>query len=375
MPKGDLDTMAWPALNYLYGAVPAGNYLHTIDYAGGAIVTVAMAGNAFAEAGTMPFPAYFNASEGPDRPPLAPAGQQHNGVALLKVGNSLLALFTSVDEPWGAAAYQASTLVRLRIEPTTGALSYTAGDYVKVGKNALALEPFAFTFNNGDYNNIYVPCIGGPQHFGRHNPDSRLDIVDLSTMTARTVFQAGPAGSTSDQLDFRDIVIGNRGDTYILAGRYNEDYATFRGRVYKTTAAVLQLQVNSSPAPALLSQLTEAVDEMAAAPGFLWALLYENALPVNNDRLWFVRGNQIDIYNPPPASLKDAPCRTLRPAADLGFANINSVTPLWQPPLIRSTQHQASRSLAAQARLAWQARAAALKARGELRTDAENKSV
>lgn len=364
-----------PAVNSLHGAAAAGRYLYLLDYHGGAIVTLDLAGEAFIVAGTMPFPAFFNAVEGPGRPPLAPAGQQHNGVALRQVGDSLLALFTTMDESGGTFVYQASTLVRLRFEPATGALRYTAGDYVKVGKNALALEPFAFTFTNTVCNNIYIPCGGGPQRFGRHNPDSCLDIVDLNTMTCRTAFQAGPADGAGDQFDFRDIVIGNRGDTYILVGHYNADYATFRGRVYKTTAAVLQLQVQSASPPARLSQVAETVDEMAAAPGFFWALLYEDALPVNNDRLWFVRGNQIDLYNPPPDSPGDAPFRTLTPAADLGLAHIHSLTPLWPPPLTRSTPGRSPRPLAAQARLARQARAAALKARGELRTEADNKSV
>jgi hypothetical protein len=372
-PWAYIGTKTWNSMGNLYGAVSKGNFIHTIDYDNAALVTIAMTGDIYTESGSYLFPDYFNAIEGPNRPPLAPAGLQHNGVALLKNGNLLLALFTTVDDPWGAAVYQASTLVRLRIEPATGALSYTAGDYAKVGKNALALEPFAFTFNNADYNNIYIPCIGGPQNFGSHNPDSRLDIVDLNTMTARTVFQAGPANGTSDQFDFRDIVIGNRGDVYILAGHYNDDYATFRGRVYKTTAAVLQLQVNSSSTPALLSQLAEAVDVMAAAPGFFWALLYENALPVSNDRLWFVRGNQIDVYNPPPVSLQSDPFRTLTPAADLGLTNINSVTPFWQPPLTRGAPQRSSRTLAAQARLAWQAREAAITCKGRAKAVEEKK--
>ena len=366
-PWSPAGTMTWPAIDNLYGAVAAGSYIHTIDYDRGTIVSLNMAGNDCSEAVTMAFPAYFNAIEGPGRPPLAPAGLQHNGVALLKAGQFLLALFTSVDDPAGAAVYQASTVAKLRIDPATGALSYTAGDYVKVGKNALALEPFALTFNNTDYNNIYIPCLGGSQHFGSHNPDSRLDIVDLTAMTARTVFQAGPVNGSSDRFDFRDIVIGNRGDVYILTGHCNADYATFRGQVYKTTAAVLQMQSNSAAPPALLSQLAEAVDAMTAAPGFFWALLYENALPVINDRFWFVRGNQIDIYSPPPASRSDTPYRTLTPAADLGLVNIDAVTPLWQPLLTRNIPHRGSRTPATQARLARQAGAAAGRAGGELR--------
>ncbi len=366
-PWSPAGAMTWPAINTLHDAVAAGSYIHTIDHDSGTIASHNMTGTACSEAGIIKFPAYFNAIEGPGRPPLAPAGLQHNGVALLKAGQFLLALFTTVDDPGGTAVYQASTVVKLRIDPTTGALSYTAGDYVKVGKNALALEPFAFTFNNTVYNNIYIPCLGGPQHFGSHNPDSRLDIVNLSAMTARTVFQAGLANGPSDQFDFRDLVIGNRGDVYILTGNCNADYATFRGQVYKTTAAVLQMQSNFAVTPALLSQLAEAVDVMTDAPGFFWALLYENALPAINDRFWFVRGNQIDIYSPPPASRNDTPCRTLTPATDLGLVNIDAVTPLWEPPLTRSIPYRGARTPVAQARLARQAAAAAGKARCELR--------
>lgn len=206
---------------------------------------------------------------------------------------------------------------------------------------------------------LYVACIGGKQNFGSHNSDSCLDVVDLSTMTAKTAFKAGVANGASDQADFRDITFANDGTAYVLTGRYNADFETLTGTLYKTSAAAILAQAASNQ-PALLSQVAVPTVSLQNISGFFWAILYENGLAARNDRLWFARGNDVAVYNPPPGSTQAQPFAALTPERNLGLANLNSVAPFWEAVPARNAFRSTPRSLASHGRMARQARETAL---------------
>lgn len=165
---------------------------------------------------------------------IVPSGYQYNCVAVTIVGSSLYALFTvQNDSQENNSAYQQSTVIRMHIHATTGALTYTAGDYVQVGKNAATLESHD--------NKLYVCCIGGKLRAGSENADSLINIVDLSTFPAAGSVSASVTSATSGATgDFRDITILDSRNVYVLTGHYDSTYLKLVGRVYHTTAANLE---------------------------------------------------------------------------------------------------------------------------------------
>lgn len=336
----------WSNVENLYGVVTLGDSLYGIDYDGARIVRITMSGNSYTESGSYAFP--------------GTAGYQSNGVAIAAVDGYLYGLFTTVNNPWiSSPQYLNSTVVKL----DAGLVPVTGGQ-VSVGKNAFTLEPFTTVSGTTATTCLYVACIGGKQNFGSHNPDSCLDVVDLSTMTAKTAFKAGAANGTSDQADFRDITFSNDGTAYILTGRYNADYETLSGTLYKTSAAAILAQAAANQ-PALLSQVAVPAINLQKTSGFFWVILYENGLAASNDRLWFARGNDIAVYNLPPGSTQAQPFAALTPEQNLGLANLNSVAPFWEAVPVRRAYRSAPRSLASHSRMAKQARESALAYKAE----------
>lgn len=336
----------WPATKNLYSVAARLNTLYTIGYDWANIATVAMLGvPLYAQTSSFNFPSYFDAAEAAaGNPPIVPAGNQNNGVAVAVVGNSLYALFTTVDNPHDPnAVYQQSTVVRMSINPLTGALSYTAGDYVKVGKNASTLE-----YSNG---NLYVCCIGGPQHGSAANADSRIDVINLSIFPAAgsVTTAVTPTGSGVTG-DYRDISIIDSNNAFVLAGHFINNFTGFTGGVYRATLANIAT-----------GSLGTKVIDIVNAPDYFWAIQAEDVPTGGTDRLWFVRGNPIEIYSPLPTSTSALPANTFAPAA-LGTGtvnvNINSIT-LIQPSLLTATGARVPKTFVPQAILAKQARSAA----------------
>ncbi|WP_333594673.1 hypothetical protein [Anaerospora hongkongensis] len=336
----------WNHIENLYGVVTLGDSLYGIDYDGARIVRITMTGDSYTEIGSYTFP--------------GTAGYQSNGVAIAAVDGYLYGLFTTVNNPWlTSPQYLNSTVVKL----DAGLVPVTGGQ-VSVGKNAFTLEPFTTVSGTTATTCLYVACIGGRQNFGSHNPDSCLDVVDLSTMTAKTAFKAGVANGTSDQADFRDITFSNDGTAYILTGRYNADYETLSGTLYKTSAAAIQAQAAAAQ-PALLSLVAVPAVNLQNMSGFFWAVLYENGAAAANDRLWFARGNDVAVYNLPPGSIQAQPFAALTPEQNLGLANLNSVAPFWEAVPVRRASRPAPRSLTSHGRMAKQAREDALAYKAE----------
>lgn len=327
---------SWSAIKNLYSVATIGRWLYALDYDLGNIAAVNMLLNSYTQSTSYNFPTYFNAiEEAAGYDPIVPDGKQNNGVAVAIVGNYLYALFTTVDNPWGAANYEQSTVVRMSINTSTGVLTYTAGDYVKVGKNASALEYFD--------NKFYVCCIGGKQLENNYNTDSCIYTVNLgSTMSAGAVKTAPPG-------DFRDISILDNNNVYLLVGYYTTNYLTFSGSVYKTT--ITQLAAGN-----IGTAVINFNDE-----GYFWAIHCEDVPAGGTDRFWMMRGKPIDIYAPLPASTSDTPAKSFAPA-DLGSgtvnANLNSAT-LIQPS--QTAGARIAKSFGPHAVLAAQARQSAVK--------------
>ncbi|WP_312200726.1 hypothetical protein [Anaerospora hongkongensis] len=326
------DWITWPGIKNLHDIVVQGDYLYGIDYDEAKVVKIDM-NDGYTQIGTYTF--------------LPTDGYESHGVALASAHGYIYALFTTVKAPWGTADYQLSTVVQLNVD----------GDdplkvrQVNAGKNAFTLE--RHTVNGTNY--LYAASIGGKQQYGTHNPDSALTVIALDgssgAMTPHTALKAGSlTGPAADKFDIRDIAFSDDGTAYVLAGCYNTAGTHLVGNLYKTTAAVIN---GKTEAP--LSDLGTPLATFDTA-GYLWALLYENVAAVNADRLWFVKGNQIDIYKPDGSS-----ARSFMPA-ELGTGDVNvhlnSVTLIGQAPGL--TAYRGTRSLAAHARLAAEARQAVL---------------
>lgn len=353
----------WSALWNLYSVATAGDWLYAIDYDLANIAVIDMFSDVYTQSASYNFPTYFNTIEGS---PIVPAGNQNNGVAVVIVGTSLYALFTTVDDPWAAnPVYQKSTIVRMSINTSTGVLSYTAGDYVKVGKNAFTLE-----HHDGK---LYVSALGGAQQGSAANADTLINVVNLGTFPAAssvttpiTPISSGVSG------DYRDISIIDDNNVFVLAGHYASSFATLTGGVYKTTIANL----------AAGSLGTKVIDISNA--GYFWGLHAED-VSGGTDRLWFFRGDPVEIYAPLPASTSATYAKAFAPAA-LGSSSVNahlnsatliqpSTTALTGVKAFQAAPARVAKSFAPHAILASQARKAAetLKATSEAAAAEEKK--
>lgn len=284
-PVKTIQNFADANITNLYGIATLGSNLYAVDYETAKIVKMNMAGDVYNVTGIYTFP--------------GTAGYEKHGMAIAAVGDYVYGLFAEVTDPYGAANYLNSKVVRLNKDTLA-----PVGNPVEVGKNAFTLK---------HYNNkLYVASIGGKQkNDGTSNVgESKLNVVNLANMMVTTPFTAGP----TIPYDFRDIAISNTGNAYILVGSYNSSY-NMNGRVYQTTVA----GIDSGNIGASLENLNNV-------PGYYWALLYDNAA----SRLWFAKGNQIDLRN----GINYAPVRLNMGAgtvlSDSTYPNLNSVTVLGQ---------------------------------------------
>lgn len=269
----------------LYGIATLGSNLYAVDYDTAKIVKINMAGDAYIATGIYTFP--------------GTAGYDKHGMAIAAVGDYVYGLFAEVTDPWGAANYLNSKVVKLNKDTLA-----PVGNPVDVGKNAFTLK---------HYNNkLYVASIGGKQkNDGTSNVgESKLNVVNLANMMATTPFIAGAA----IPYDFRDIAISNTGNAYILVGSYNSSY-NMNGRIYKTTVAAIDS-----------GSIGSLVENLNNVPGYYWALLYDNAA----SNLWLAKGNQIDLRN----GVNYAPVKLNMYANSIlgnaDYPNLNSVTVLGQ---------------------------------------------
>jgi hypothetical protein len=284
-PVKTIDNFADANITNLYGIATLGSNLYAVDYDTAKIVKINMAGDTYVVTGVYTF--------------TGTAGYDKHGMAIAAVGDYVYGLFAEVTDPWGAANYLNSKVVKLNKDTLA-----PVGNPVDVGKNAFTLK---------HYNNkLYVASIGGKQkNDGTSNiGQSKLNVVNLTNMMVTTPFIAG----TAIPYDFRDIAISNTGNAYILVGSYNSSY-NMNGRIYKTTVAAIDS-----------GSIGSLVENLNNVPGYYWALLYDNA--ANN--LWLAKGNQIDLRN----GVNYAPVKLNMFAnsvlGNADYPNLNSVTVLGQ---------------------------------------------
>lgn len=246
-------TKTWPNVQNLYSLVRIGNYLYALDYDSAKVVQIhATAPNLYAETGkywTFPAP---------------PTGYHANGMALTVYNGTLYGLFTVADSTW--TTYQNSSVVQFSVSSSGITATSTNSSF----------EQNAFTLvEHGGY--FYVCSIGGQQSNTGYNGNAKLECVQISSLTSTpaTVLSAG----SGLPYEFRDISF-NGSTVYVLVGTYNSSW-NLAGKLLSYTV---------SSATSFTSQST-VVDFTDGVAGYYWAALYT----ADNSRLWFAKGNEIDI--------------------------------------------------------------------------------
>ncbi len=249
-------TRTWPNVENLYSLVRVGDYLYALDYDNARVVEIRATGTPstiYTETGVT-----YTFGH-------APSGYQANGMALAVYNGTLYGLFSVTNSTW--TTYQNSWVVKFNI---------TSGSSITEASTNGSFEKNAFTLvERGGY--FYVCCIGGKQTNTGYNGSSKLQCVQISSVTSTptTVLSAG-AGLP---YEFRDVTF-NGNTVYVLTGCYNASW-NMTGKLFSYTV---------SSATSFTSQST-VVDFSGGVAGSYWAALYTT----DNSRLWFAKGNQIDI--------------------------------------------------------------------------------
>jgi hypothetical protein len=281
-----------------YGIAQAGGFLYIVDYDSANIYILNIA-NFEAATGVT----YQVDGEIPYAPP---AESSMHGQALLVLtapnGNTYLYALFNTDNGAGAS-YSASTLMRYRVDPSTGALTNLAS-ITLAGFNAQALVPAPGT---ADGIGILIPSVGGRQQAGTTNgPASLLEYVPAfatfsSGLTIAFTGDASASVTPTGTYDIRGVAVSEDGKrAYLVTVTYNASYLTC-WRLYQTT--VDKIFGITTPASKTLSDAVDdstliAVDSTASRdgdPGYYWEIQYENAETQTNGRLWFVKGSPIRI--------------------------------------------------------------------------------
>ncbi len=261
----ETDPITWSSLSNIYGLVRIGNYLYAIDYDLARVVEIYASGaNIYQQTG-----AVFNFASALGG--LIPSGSQANGVALTVVGGTLYGLFSIVDNPWlETPTYTDSVVVKFTL--TQGSMIEVAsGDYnANLGKNAFTL------IDQGTY--FYVASIGGKQTYTAPNATSMIQRLDISGLTNLTTV----LDTAALPYNMYDVTF-NGGTAYVLAGYYSDSsWSSFVGYMKQYTVGA------PFSSPATRDDMTGGV------AGYYWGIEYTS----ENSRLWYARGNAIDLWNP-----------------------------------------------------------------------------
>ena len=148
-----------------------------------------------------------------------------------------------------------------------------------IGKNATKMA----VFND----KIYVTSIGGKQNYGSFNTDSKVEMVDTSTMEVTELLKGTDMSAQYPgwAFDFHDIVFSDT-DAFILAGAYDNSGFTFESRIFKVSVADLN-------AKKLGNEFADSSNM-----GWTWGLDYDH---VANQLMCFA-GFQLNFYNPDDAN-------------------------------------------------------------------------
>lgn len=289
-----LASQTWPGVANLHGVATSGEWLFATGYDLSKIAVVDMTGDttgvAYKQDRAYAFPTDFSGFANPY------SDGVYHGEALAVYGNYLYALFY-VNQGSGYSAYYNSIIAKFSVDADTGELTYVS--YVTAGKNSFTLDLYD--------NKLYVCSLGGMQNAGSGNAETELSIIDLANFTQAGVTNVTIANPTTSG-DFRDISILNANHVYVFLGHFDSNYMNLVGGVYHTTVVNL-----TSP-----TTWTKVVDVNSA--GYLWGI-YADA-----NRLWFVKGTPIAIYDGTPSSLQSAASKSfsISDMSDYTNGNLNS---------------------------------------------------
>lgn len=152
----------------------------------------------------------------------------------LLIKDGYLYVAASVNKKGRTDDYDNGYLLQYKIK-NDGSLEYR--DYARIGKNT----------NNvrlNLYNNlILATAVGGYQHYGKLNPESALNYVDVSDNHIGQIHETRsvhlPEQVKNDGYDFRDMKVLPDGTVYVMKYTLSATGGEFTGRVYQTTMANL----------------------------------------------------------------------------------------------------------------------------------------
>lgn len=152
----------------------------------------------------------------------------------LLIKDGYLYVAASVNKKGRTDDYDNGYFLQYKIK-NDGSLEYR--DYARIGKNT----------NNvrlNSYNNlILATAVGGYQHYGKLNPESALNYVDVSDNHIGQIHETRsvhlPEQVKNDGYDFRDMKVLPDGTVYVMKYTLSATGGEFTGRVYQTTMANL----------------------------------------------------------------------------------------------------------------------------------------
>ena len=156
----------------------------------------------------------------------------------LLIKDGYLYVAASVNKKGGVDNYDNGYLLQYKIK-NDGSLEYR--DYARIGKNTDKVRL-------NSYNNlILATAVGGYQNYGKLNPESALNYVDVSDNHIGQIHETRsvhlPEQVKNDGYDFRDMKVLPNGTVYILKYVLSEtggsNTSGFTGKVYQTTMANL----------------------------------------------------------------------------------------------------------------------------------------
>lgn len=263
------DPLTWSNLSNIYGLVRINGYLYAIDYDLARVVEIRIGTDEYEQTNAV---FDFNTAFGSGGFNVIPSGSHGNGVALTVVGSTLYGLYSIVDNPWATTpTYTDSVVVKFTLNQGTS-IGVSAGDY-----NA-GLEKNAFTLVN-DSTYFYVASIGGKQTYASPNAASKIQRLDVSGLTNLVTV----LDTSALAYNMYDVTFDGSGHAYVLAGYYSDSsWTTFVGYMKQYDVGY----PFSSPANR---------DDFSSSgvAGYYWGIEYTS----ENSRLWYARGNAIDLWN------------------------------------------------------------------------------
>ena len=319
-PKGN--TSAVPNAHAVAGY---GNYIYATGYDNGKIGLVKVSGSSLLEdlSKTVDLKKDIKEKTGDTDAKLYDTYKNESGqVTTTKVhGEGLLAkdgylyVAVSVNLQGDDKNYDNGYLMQYRIN-NDGSLTYT--DYARIGKNTNVVRL-------NSYNQlIFSTAVGGYQNYGKNNPDSSLDYVDINKNHIGQIHEKKsitlPEHVKNDGYDFRDMKVLPNGTVYILKYVLSEtggsNTSGFTGKVYQTTMANLMSEHPDD---------WKIVQDGTVAAGGGW--FGQIDAEYYTKRLWVEWGNNLFVYEDgdttPTHQWESKDFST-----DKGFAEFNAVTML-----------------------------------------------